>query len=256
MTQSDYNLLADTAILAGEIMLKSGAEVNRVEDTIQRILEVSNLKHVETVVMGTCIIASISNPDMNAITVSRRVHAETTNLGKIDDVNEVSRKFCSRKISLKEAFHQLKKIEARRRYSNRMHLLASMMVAFLFCILFGGSVRDLLPAILSGTSVYFSEKICSRKRTAAFITSMFSAFILSMIAFLIDAAIPWRIHRDEVITGTLMLLVPGLAITNASRDILMSNYISGAARLLEALILALAVALGTGIALFIMQYII
>ena len=43
-----------------------------------------------------------------------------------------------------------------------------------------------------------------------------------------------------------MPLVPGVAITNAVRDTLLGDYISGAARILEAFLIAAAVALGVG----------
>ena len=40
----DYKLLLDTAVFAGEILMKNGAETYRVEDTMYRILKKSNLK--------------------------------------------------------------------------------------------------------------------------------------------------------------------------------------------------------------------
>lgn len=251
MLKDEYYFLTDTAVLAGEIMLKHGAEVYRVEDTIQRILKTSKLQQVETVVMGTCIIASLSNPDMNAITVSRRIHAEGTDLGKIHDVNDISRKYCSGKMSLYETFHELKKVDSSCRYRRWMHLAASMLVAMSFCILYGGSVTDVFPAILCGASVYLTGEIGSRLKLASFITVLMSSFVLSLIAFAMAYILPVPVHTDKVIVGTLMLLVPGLALTNASRDVLMGNYISGSARLLEALVTALSVALGAGFAMVI-----
>jgi uncharacterized membrane protein YjjP (DUF1212 family) len=46
-----------------------------------------------------------------------------------------------------------------------------------------------------------------------------------------------------------MPLVPGVAITNAIRDTLNGDYVSGAARAVEAFIKALAIALGVGLGL-------
>ena len=47
----DYKLLMNTAILAGEIMLKSGAEAYRVEDTIRHILNMAHVENVDTIVL-------------------------------------------------------------------------------------------------------------------------------------------------------------------------------------------------------------
>ena len=46
-----------------------------------------------------------------------------------------------------------------------------------------------------------------------------------------------------------MLLVPGLAITNSARDLLAGDYVSGTARVMEAVVTSLAIVLGTGLAL-------
>ena len=51
--QSDYKLLVDTAVMAGQLMLASGAEVYRVEDTVERILAVSGLKTRQAYVTST-----------------------------------------------------------------------------------------------------------------------------------------------------------------------------------------------------------
>ena len=52
---------------------------------------------------------------------------------------------------------------------------------------------------------------------------------------------------DTVIVSSLMPLVPGVAITNAVRDTLQGDYISGSARMLEAFLKAASIALGVGI---------
>ena len=61
----DYRLLMDTAILAGEIMLRNGAETYRVEDTVFKMLETGKCKHTQVVALITSISATISNPDMD-----------------------------------------------------------------------------------------------------------------------------------------------------------------------------------------------
>ena len=45
----DYKLLLDMAVFAGDILMQNGAETYRVEDTVYRILQKSNLKTVQAV---------------------------------------------------------------------------------------------------------------------------------------------------------------------------------------------------------------
>ena len=60
------------------------------------------------------------------------------------------------------------------------------------------------------------------------------------------------INFDIMIIGAIMPMVPGVTFTTAIRDTLNGDYTAGMARMLEAIVIALAVATGTGsaIALF------
>jgi uncharacterized membrane protein YjjP (DUF1212 family) len=56
-----------------------------------------------------------------------------------------------------------------------------------------------------------------------------------------------------VTIGVLMLLVPGAALTNAMREIMAGDILSGISRIAEVLLLASAIALGTMVGLWIGQ---
>ena len=103
-TPMDYMLLAETALLAGEIMLVSGAEIYRVEDTMIRILRTSGLERAEAFVVATGIIVTLSDPQIKPISLVRRVSEKNTNLGNISEINEISRRYCGGLISLDEAY--------------------------------------------------------------------------------------------------------------------------------------------------------
>ena len=52
----DYQSLTDTAVLAGEIMLKNNAETYRCEETITHMLEAQKPGRAEAVVLTTSIV--------------------------------------------------------------------------------------------------------------------------------------------------------------------------------------------------------
>ncbi|KOC31220.1 threonine/serine exporter family protein, partial [Clostridium botulinum] len=54
-------------------------------------------------------------------------------------------------------------------------------------------------------------------------------------------------NKDKIIIGSIMLLVPGLVITNAIRDTLAGDLVSGISRTVEAFFIAVAIATGSGI---------
>ena len=86
-----------------------------------------------------------------------------------------------------------------------------------------------------------------RLKTNVFFLKVAAAFLMAALAYGISAfgIVP---NVDSTVIGTLMLLVPGLLFTNAMRDIIFGDTNSGINRVVEALLIAVAVALGTAIA--------
>ena len=146
---AECKLVLDTAVLAGKIMLQSGAEIHRVEDTIHRILKVSGMKTAEAFVMPTGLIVTLDDPRMDSMTVVKRIKTRGTNLSRIAEVNDISRRFCSGNISLEEAFHSLKHMK-QYTYTALQKYIAQIMVAFFFAILLGGSGWDAVGAGAAG----------------------------------------------------------------------------------------------------------
>ena len=54
-------------------------------------------------------------------------------------------------------------------------------------------------------------------------------------------------HLSEIIIGSIIPLVPGVAFTNGIRDIADQDYIAGAVRMLDALLVTFSIAMGVGL---------
>ena len=100
----DYKLLLDTAVMAGELMLANGAETYRVEDTMQRMLELSGLKTAEAFVMVTGFLVTLDDPSIQSMTVTRRIQSRGTNLSIIDEINSISRGLCGGELGVRFFF--------------------------------------------------------------------------------------------------------------------------------------------------------
>ena len=146
----DTQLLLKTAMLAGEIMLRSGAETYRVEDTMHHILKTADhIEMAEVLVIMTGISATIKLENEKAVTVTKRVEERDTNLKLVVDVNEISRQYCGDDLTLEQAYEKLstlKQFEFSRKTTN----LAMMGVGVGFTIFFGGSIADTGAAIVVG----------------------------------------------------------------------------------------------------------
>ena len=244
----NYQLLMDMAIKVGEMMLSHGAEAHRVEDTVYRILKTSNLQTTEVFVIMTGMFATLSDPSIETITVTKRVRNKGNNLKQICFANEISRQYCEGSISLEEAYEFIKE-GCSWEYTPKMSMIGNIMIVTTFPLLVGGTPLDcavsLLASLVVSGSIYLSEKI----KMHPFMKDLVVAFLAGAAYLGLNKVLPVPVNQDAVIIACIMPLVPGVAITNAIRDTLNGDYVSGAARAVEAFIKALGIALGVGLSL-------
>lgn len=245
----DYKLLVDTTILLGEIMLKNGAETNRVEDAMHKLLRTTKMKHIEAVVMTTSIIVTLSDPSIEHITAVSRIHERITNLNRVDKANVLVNQYCNNEINLEEFFHELKNLKQLNQYSNWLKAICLVLIPPAFTIMLNGTYLDAISALICGILIAFFNKAFSYIKVNDFMKNSILVMIVSLAASLLSKLI--GSHVQSVVVGFIMPYVPGIAITNAARDTFNADYMSGAARLLDALVQAFAVALGVFVGLYI-----
>ncbi len=249
--EMNYKLLMETAVKVGEMMLSHGAEAHRVEDTVYRILKTANLQTTEVFVIMTGMFATLADPSIDTITVTKRVRSKGNNLKQICYANEISRQYCDGVISLEEA-HTLISEGCSWEYTYKTAMIGNMMIVTTFPLLVGGNLWDCVVAffasILIAGSIYLADKV----KMHPFLKDLAVAFLAGVTYLGLNRIMPIPVHQDAIIIACIMPLVPGVAITNAIRDTLNGDYVSGAARAVEAFIKALAIALGVGISLMIL----
>ena len=242
-------LLMETVALAGKIMMASGSEVYRVEETMKYMLQKSSYPVAEALALGTGLFVTLDDPDRETLSISRRVPARSNNVNRICAVNEVSRKFCCGCITLEEAYEQLKEIETSRVYSKRWQFLGIIGVSAFFAPIFGGSGLDVVGAGLVGVALAIADWLVKKIRLNDFFTNAFCAFVVAIAATVIRKFVLTGCSSDVMIISAIMSLVPGVAFTTAIRDTLNGDYAAGSARMLEAVVVALAIAAGVGLGL-------
>lgn len=246
--KTDYNLLVDTAILLGEIMLKNGAETNRVEINMDKLLRTTKMKHIEAVVMTTSITVTLSDPSIEHITAVSRIHDRTTNLNRVNLANDLINKYCSNKIDLEELFHELKKIKNLKQYNEVISSIAFVLVAPAFTVMLNGGLIETISALICAISMVIVNKLFSYIKINAFLKNGVMTIMTSFLAVLLNKYLGSNIQ--SVVVGFIMPYVPGIVITNAARDTFNADYMSGAARLLDAMVQAIDIALGVYVGLF------
>lgn len=243
----DYKLLLDTAVLAGQIMLEKGAETYRVEDTMQRLLSLSRLQSAEVYVTTTGFVATLDDPSIDSMTVVHRTTNRNIDLYKIHQVNDLSRSLCKGRISLQEAHDKLLALNAPADKPNP-RLISTTIICVCFTMTFGGTFWEIAVSIFAGFTLALFQHLCNHFKIKSFLTMLLSSAVVAVVASIGTQFVPIA-DADTIIIGSIMTLVPGVAITNAVLDTINGDYLSGTARILEAFVIAAAIAIGIGLGL-------
>lgn len=250
----DYDQLLTLVTELGFGLSKSGAEIYRVEESIQRLLFAYGIYDANPFVIPNCIIVSFVTPEGVTMNRIRRVPYHGTDVDLIERYNDLCRKLCRDTPALSQALDQLREIDRTRRvYSMPVQLAAYLVASAAFVLFFGGNLRDALCGGICGLAVGLAMNAMSILRANLFFKSMIGAAISGTLA-LFQTAIGLGQHSDMIIIGALMSLVPGIVFTNAIRDFMAGDMVAGISKVAEALLVGVAVALGTGSALMLFRY--
>ena len=243
----DYTLLMELVSGIGCRIAEGGGETYRVEESVNRILAAYGVESRVYSVPNSLII-TILVPGQPPMTQLCRMERKGTDLDAVEQYSNLGRRICAQTPDLETAMAWVKETEGKRKqYKLPMMLLGYVLVAWGFSIFFGGSWMDSLCAAACGLLLGIAEYFLGKLHANTFFQNVAAAFLLAFFAYAVSICgiVP---NVDSSVIGALMLLVPGVLFTNAIRDIIFGDTNSGVSRVVETLLIAVAVALGTAAA--------
>lgn len=223
-------------------LVSYGADVKRVEDTISRMSKAYGAKNSHILAISSSIFLTLVTEDGVEHTRTRRVSTTDNDFIKLEMLNELSREYCSKKLSVDELEKRIIEIKELR-YSKLKSYIGHAVGAGSFAIFFGGNLYDGFAGLLAGLFVCAfraGEKYIPLK--SSIIYRLILAFMAGTFIQLMALFLP--IHTEMVKIGTIMLLIPGIALTNSIRDIVGGDTITGMLRFIESITIAAALGLG------------
>ena len=234
MGEAEVSRFLCILIKMGEALQNSGAEVFRVEDTLNRIAAAYGAQEVNVFVITSSIVVTLTMPQLPPQTQTRRLrHASGNDLLMLEELNALSRRICAAPPAVEEFQRQLDAILAKRA-DPRFRLAGSVLAASSFAVFFGGSLWDGLLAGVIAVLVFWMER-CLAPFCMNGVEFQFIASFCCGISTLLFCRIGPQLHADKILIGIIMLLIPGIMLTNSIRDILLGDIISGSLRLVEAI---------------------
>jgi len=231
---------------AGKIILENGGETYRVEQTITMICNSYGIQHTESFVTPTGIMVSITNNENKTISLVRRINTRTVNLRKVAMINNLSRQIVENPLSTEEMKKEIDYINNIPPYSHKTTTFFAAGSSGFFTLLFGGNYKDFFVAFLIGALINYFSGFLDDLEVNSFLKNMLGGALAATIA-LTAASLRLVGNMDTIIIGSIMILVPGISITNAIRDTIAGDLVSGVSRSIEALFVAIAIAAGTSV---------
>ncbi|MDO4492028.1 MAG: threonine/serine exporter family protein [Lachnospiraceae bacterium] len=241
----NYALLLNLVASIATKLAKSGAETYRVEESVRRITAAYGVKS-QVYAVPRSLFITIIDADKRPLTQLCRMEHTNIDLESVEVYSNLSRKICQEKPDWETALIWVDETSKTcKKFSFPVRLLGYALVAFGFCLFFGGDFMDALCAAFCGLLIGVLERYMPN--TNIFFQQILSAFFMAVFAYGLSA-MHLSLHVDASIIGTLMLLVPGLLFTNALRDIIFGDTNSGINRVVEVFLIAAALSLGTAAA--------
>lgn len=238
----DENQLLHLLLDMGEMLLASGAEINRVEDTLQRIGRAYGAAKMNVFVITSSIVITMENTNGGLLTHTKRVkYTGSTDFTALEQLNALSRKCCINPIPLEQFQRRLR--EAAEPKEQRDLYVGSILAAGSFAVFFGGTFADGVVAALVAVLICFIQQKATKLFANTIMFNLFCSFVVGTIICLTVKVLS-LLNIDKIMIGDIMLLIPGIPATNAIRDMLMGDTISGMMRLIESILWAGALACG------------
>ncbi len=236
------------ATFIGQLMLANGAETYRVEDTVKRICKSRGFCHINVFMAPNTII--VSDDRFDGYTFMKVIESRCINLNIIDILNDFSRKFVGNpEMSIDDALEELKSLEYKQPHTQREVNIWTAIGSSSFAVLVGGDnfITFMLTLITSVVAMMSYEKI-KKMSNLPVLATLVSSIIIGFCGI---GLVEMQILETPkmLIVGSIMPLLPGVPFIKAIRDLVSGELMSGVGRVIDAGIIATAIAVGIGVAM-------
>ena len=243
----ELNEILEISISIGLNLMKYGADVHRVEDTVSRICRAYGVKNVYAFAIRSNLTVTLTDALGNSTTEMRDMRSITYNLDRVERLNALSREICSLTPPYDEVMKKIGEIECCRIYPKYLAALSYAVIALGFSMFFGGGMKEGIAAFIIGIAAGCSDMLLDKIGSGRFFRIILTSALITYVSYFFGniAAFEPRV----VIIGVLMSFVPGISLTNSLRDFLANDYISGIITLIEAILTAGTIAIGVAVAM-------
>ena len=248
----DYTRIVQGILDIGESMLKSGAENFRLEDSLYRMCKAYGFVKYDVFVIPSNIQITVETENGDIITQVRHIENADIDFDQLDYMNNLCRYVCSHTPDEEELQKKYQEVKNRPPQHPAAKYFAGIMGGTGFAVFFGCNFKDAIVAVIVSLMIVVVGKWLEKREGNLFVYNTILSF-LSEVIIVLSVRNGFADHPERIMIGIVMLLISGLSTTNGIREILQKDYISGFINIMNSILGAAGIAVGTALAMLVLN---
>lgn len=248
----NYNKIVQGILDIGESMLISGAENYRIEDSLYRMCRSYGFVKYDVFVIPSNIQITVETENGDIITQVRHIENVDIDFDQLDYMNNLCRYVCSHTPDEEELQKKYQEVKSRPPQHPAAKYFAGIMGGTGFAVFFGCNFKDAIVAVIVSLMIVVVGKWLEKREGNLFVYNTILSF-LSEVIIVLSVRNGFADHPERIMIGIVMLLISGLSTTNGIREILQKDYISGFINIMNSILGAAGIAVGTALAMLVLD---
>lgn len=248
----NYNKIVQGILDIGESMLISGAENYRIEDSLYRMCRSYGFVKYDVFVIPSNIQITVETENGDIITQVRHIENADIDFDQLDYMNNLCRYVCSHTPDEEELQKKYQEVKNRPPQHPAAKYFAGIMGGTGFAVFFGCNFKDAIVAVIVSLMFVVVGKWLEKREGNLFVYNTILSF-LSEVIIVLSVRNGFADHPERIMIGIVMLLISGLSTTNGIREILQKDYISGFINIMNSILGAAGIAVGTALAMLVLN---
>lgn len=248
----NYNKIVQGILDIGESMLISGAENYRIEDSLYRMCRSYGFVKYDVFVIPSNIQITVETENGDIITQVRHIENADIDFDQLDYMNNLCRYVCSHTPDEEELQKKYQEVKNRPPQHLAAKYFAGIMGGTGFAVFFGCNFKDAIVAVIVSLMIVVVGKWLEKREGNLFVYNTILSF-LSEVIIVLSVRNGFADHPERIMIGIVMLLISGLSTTNGIREILQKDYISGFINIMNSILGAAGIAVGTALAMLVLN---
>ncbi|WP_022899001.1 threonine/serine ThrE exporter family protein [Humibacter albus] len=235
-------VVLDLAIRLAEVLFSSGAGAADATTAMTAIARTYGVRNVDSDVTHTMLSLTWTNPSTyESVARHRTIAGRNMDFSKLTAASALFAQITEERVDLATARRRLARIISRKQTPRTVRRIGWSLIGAGAALLLGGDLVIAAVAFIASFALEAITTAMAARRAPVFFTSIVGGLIGPVAAVLVHLVDPEESARLVVI-ATIIVLLAGSLIFGGVQDILSGFYLTGLARLTEAVVVTIGIA--------------